>query len=225
MKQYFNHQATIINQCLPPLQQAQRRALEEQHAASPTVKASPGIAASTPPAATPKKAAKTQAAAPAKIPEAVPIAVPIAAPTVEIPKVEPKPVVKEPVAEPAPVEPEAPEPEAVLLEQTPAEIEVEVSAQATEEVHVVEMPPVAISIGEAPVVQEVEPIIPETEVRTFFIHVCMRHVAEKSAFSYFQFRERSSILQTFTHLWPLVIRPFKLFIISVTNHLWRFMPS
>lgn len=151
--------------CLSSLQQAQRRALEEQHAASPPVKASPGIAASTPPAATPKKAAKTQAPAPAKISEAVPIA----APTMEIPKVEPKPVVKEPVAEPVPVKPEVPEPEAVLLEQTPAEVEVEVSAQATEEpVPVVEMPPVAPSIGEAAVVQEVEPIIPENEVRPFF---------------------------------------------------------
>ncbi|XP_044051279.1 calphotin-like isoform X2 [Siniperca chuatsi] len=137
--------------------QAQRRALEEQHAANPPVKASPGIAVSAPPAAAPKKVAKTPAPAPEKIPEAIPIAVPI----VETPKVEPEPVVIEPVAEPVPVEVEAPEPEAVVFEQTP--VEVEVPAPITEEAPVIETPPAEPSIVEAAIVQEAEPIIPETE--------------------------------------------------------------
>ncbi|XP_067378146.1 calphotin-like isoform X3 [Channa argus] len=134
--------------------QAQRRALEEQHATHPPVKASPGIAVSTPPAAAPKKVLKTPAPAPAKFPEAVPIA----APTVES-----KPVVKESVAEPVPVK--ALELEPVLLEPTPAEAEAQVPALVTEEAPVIEMTPVAPSVAEAAVVQEVEAIIPVTEMK------------------------------------------------------------
>ncbi|KAK2837915.1 hypothetical protein Q5P01_015127 [Channa striata] len=106
--------------------QAQRRALEEQHATHPPVKASPGIA------------------------------------VMEVPKVEPKPVVKEPVAEPVPVE--ALELEPVVLEQTPSEAEVEVPPLVAEETPVIEMPPVEASVSEAAVVDEVETIIPVTEI-------------------------------------------------------------
>lgn len=112
-----------------------------------------------PPAATPKKAAKTKAPAPEKIPEAVPIAVPIAEPP---PKAEPKPVVKEPVPEPVPVKAEAPEPEAVVPEQTPAEVQAEVPAPVTEEAPVVETPPAAPPVDEA-AAAAAEPVIPETE--------------------------------------------------------------
>ncbi|XP_075961125.1 uncharacterized protein LOC142964611 [Anarhichas minor] len=159
--------------------QAQRRALEEEHANDPPAKASPGIAVSAPPAAISKKAAKTPA------PVKIPVAVPIVVPTVKIPIVKPEPVVKEPVsvpvAEPVPVpvpveepvsvpvtEPIAvevvvPETEAVVLEQTPAEVEVEVPAPVTEEPPVVEATPAEPPIVEAAIVQEAEPIIPESE--------------------------------------------------------------
>lgn len=140
------------------LQQAQRRALEEQHAANPPVKASPGIAVSVPPAANPKKAAKTAAPAPQKIPEA---AVPAAAPVVESPEVVLQPVVTEPISETVPLDVKAPEePDAaVALEQTPAEVEVEVQVPVTEEA-----PTVETSAPET--VQEAEPVIPETEPDT-----------------------------------------------------------
>nr|XP_020453853.1 calphotin-like isoform X2 [Monopterus albus] len=120
--------------------QAQRRVLEEQHVANLPVKASPGIAVS----------------APAKIPEAVPFALPIAVPTVETPRVEQKQVVKEPFAEPAPVKVDAPKPETVLLEQTPAEAEVQVPAWVTEEAPAIMTPPVAPSTVKATAVQEAE---------------------------------------------------------------------
>ncbi|XP_030592926.1 calphotin-like isoform X3 [Archocentrus centrarchus] len=138
----------------PPLQ-AQRRALEEQHAANPPVKASRGIAVSAPPAGTTKKAAK--APAPEKISQPILVAVPI----VETPKLEP---IAEPVVEPIPVEVQAPE--AVLLEQIPAEVEIEVPAPVTEEAPVVETPSVEPSTVEAAIVQEPEPEIPETEPAT-----------------------------------------------------------
>ncbi|XP_026176986.1 calphotin-like [Mastacembelus armatus] len=132
--------------------QAQRRALEEQHVANTPVKASPGIAASTPPVSTPKKAAKTPAPAPAKIPEAVPIAVP----TVETPKVKPKPAVKEPV----PVM--APGPEALVLEQISTEVKTDVPALVTEDAPGGESLSVAPLIVEA--VNEADPIISVVEV-------------------------------------------------------------
>lgn len=136
------------------MQQAQRRALEEQHAASPPVKASPGIAVSVPPAATPKKAAKAAAPTPEKIQEAIPSAVPI----VESPEVELKPVVKEPGTEPVLGEAEALEPEAVvLLKNSQAEVEVKVPAPVTEEALT------EPDVIEAEIVQEAEADVPETE--------------------------------------------------------------
>lgn len=148
---------TLINSdvfMFSSLQQAQRRALEEQHAANPPVKASPGIAVSVPPAATAKKAAKTAAPTPEKIQEAIPIAVPI----VESPEVELKPVVKEPDTEPVLIEVEALEPEAaVVLKSSQAEVEVEVPALVTEEA------PTEPDVIEAEIVQEAEADVPETE--------------------------------------------------------------
>ncbi|XP_068577159.1 magnetosome-associated protein MamJ-like isoform X3 [Cebidichthys violaceus] len=153
--------------------QAQRRALEEQHASDPPAKASPGIVCA-PPAATSKNAAKTPA--PVQIPVAVPIVAPIVKPEpiveepVSVPVAEPVPVpvpVEEPFsvpeAEPVPVEVAVPEPEAVVLEQTPAEVEVEVPAPVTEEPPVVEATPAEPPVVEAAIVQEAEPIIPEPE--------------------------------------------------------------
>lgn len=137
--------------------QAQRRALEEQHAANPPVKASRGIAVSAPPAGTTKKAAK--APAPEKISQPILVADPI----VETPKLEP---IAEPVVELIPVEVQAPESEAVLLEQIPAEVEIEVPAPVTEEAPVVETPSVEPSTVETAIVQEPEPEIPETEPAT-----------------------------------------------------------
>lgn len=134
--------------------QAQRRALEEQHAANPPVKASRGIAVSAPPVGTTKKAAKAPPPAPEKISQSIPAA----APTVETPKLEPK---AEPVAKPIPDEVQAPESEAVLLEQTPATAEIEVPTPVTVEARAVETPSVKPSTVEANVVQE--PKIPEIE--------------------------------------------------------------
>lgn len=81
-------------------------------------------------------------------------------------EVELKPVVQEPITEPVPVEVETPEPEAVVLEQTPAEVKVEVAAPVTEEALVVETPPAEPAVVEAEIVEEAEPIIPETEPET-----------------------------------------------------------
>ncbi|XP_039906589.1 skin secretory protein xP2 isoform X2 [Simochromis diagramma] len=144
--------------------QAQRRALEEQHAANPPVKASRGIAVSAPPAGTTKKAAKAPpqapAPAPAPAPEKISRSIPAAVPTVETPKLEPK---AEPVAKPIPDEVQAPESEVVLLEQTPATAEIEIPTPVTVEARAVETPSVKPSTVEANVVQEPEPKIPETE--------------------------------------------------------------
>lgn len=144
----------------PALQQAQRRALEEQHAANPPVKASRGIAVSAPPAGTTKKAAKAPPPAPAPAPEKISRSIPAAVPTVETPKLEPK---AEPVAKPIPDEVQAPESEVVLLEQTPVTAEIEIPTPVTVEARAVETPSVKPSTVEANVVQEPEPKIPETE--------------------------------------------------------------
>lgn len=153
------------------MQQAQRRALEDQHAANPPIKSGPGIAASTPPTA-PKKAAKT--AAPGKIPRADPVP----APVVQIPKVEPELIIKEPVQEPVA------KPNAELLEQAPAEVkadshaedevgapadfEIEARVGLTERPPVEWTPPLAPSTSQADI-QEAQFIVPqtvpETEVR------------------------------------------------------------
>ncbi|XP_005738185.1 calphotin-like [Pundamilia nyererei] len=140
--------------------QAQRRALEEQHAANPPVKASRGIAVSAPPAGTTKKAAKAPPPAPAPAPEKISRSIPAAVPTVETPKLEPK---AEPVAKPIPDEVQAPESEVVLLEQTPVTAEIEIPTPVTVEARAVETPSVKPSTVEANVVQEPEPKIPETE--------------------------------------------------------------
>lgn len=123
------------------MQQAQRRILEEQYAASVPVKASPSIAVGAPGTVS-KKAAKTPKPAPQV--KAVPVAVPIVEAPKIIPKVElPK---DEPVTKPASVVVAAPEPE-VIPEVSPPII--------TEE----PVPPVDVAF-----VQEVkEPIIPEAE--------------------------------------------------------------
>ncbi|CAI5649610.1 unnamed protein product [Oreochromis niloticus] len=140
--------------------QAQRRALEEQHAANPPVKASRGIAVSAPPAGTTKKAAKAPPPAPAPAPEKISQAIPAVIPTVETPKLEPK---AEPVAKPIPDEVQPPQSEAVLLEQTPATAEIEVPTPVTVEALAADTPSVKPSTVEANVVQEPEPKIPETE--------------------------------------------------------------
>lgn len=121
------------------LQQAQRRALEDQHAANPLIKTGPGIAA-------PKKAAKTE--------KKVPQAVPVVAPVVQIPKAEPQLVLKEP--EPVPVQAAEAEPE--ILDQPPAEVKVEPGAPSD---FVEWTPLVEPSRGQTGVLQEVT--VPQTE--------------------------------------------------------------
>lgn len=109
---------------------------------------------SAPPPGTTKKAAP----APEKISQAILAAVPI----VGTPKAEPK---AEPVVEPIPGEVQVPECEAVLLEQIPAEAEIEVPVSpVAEEAPVVETPSVVEPpTAEAAIVQEPEPKISETE--------------------------------------------------------------
>lgn len=148
--------------------QAQRRLLEEQHAAPPPAKATPAIAVGAPGTVT-KAVAKTPKPTPPKVPEEVPL--PIAVPIVETPKVTSKTEPpKEPVAKPAPVKvatPE-PEPEVVVLEQTPVEVKIPVPAPVIEEAPVIETPLVEPVKAEGVFVQEDEPIIaaaePVTEV-------------------------------------------------------------
>ncbi|XP_017267600.1 fibrous sheath CABYR-binding protein-like [Kryptolebias marmoratus] len=150
--------------------QAQRRALEDQHAANPPIKTGPGIAASKPPSA-PKKTPKT--AAQGKLPQAVPVN----APVVQIPKVEPELIVKEPEAVPAQVA--VAKPDVEFLDQAPAEekaeshaevevgapldFEIEAQAGVTEEPPTERTPPVEPSTGQAGVSQEAEFIVPQTE--------------------------------------------------------------
>lgn len=134
------------------LQQAQRRALEDQHAASPPIKTGPGIAATTAPTAPKKKAAKTE--------QKTPQAIPVVAPVVQIPKAELELVVKEP----EPVTVRATEAEPEILDQAPAEVKAEPGARAG----VTEEPPewtspVEPSIGQSGVLQEVT--VPQSEVR------------------------------------------------------------
>lgn len=140
--------------------QAQRRILEEQHAACPPVKASPSIAVGAPGTVS-KKAAKTPKPAPPKVPEVVPIAVPIVEEPKVIPKVEPPK--EEPVTTPAPVEVKVvavPEAEVVQEVEIP-----EVPAPVITEEPVIEAPPVEAAPVDVAFVQEEveEPIIPEAE--------------------------------------------------------------
>lgn len=86
---------------LPPLQQAQRRILEEQYAANPPAKASRGTAASVPPGAASRQAVRCTAPAPEKILEAV--------------------TTSEVTCKPVTPEPEA----AAALEQSPTEVRAE----------------------------------------------------------------------------------------------------
>lgn len=147
------------------LQQALRRALEDQHAANPPIKSGPGIAASTPPAA-PKKAAKSAA------PRQIPRADPVPAPVVQIPKVEPELIVKEPVHA------EVEKPNVDLLEQAPTEVkadsnvedevggpadfEIEARVGLSEKSPVEWTPPVRPSTGQADLIQEAQFIVPQT---------------------------------------------------------------
>ncbi|KAM4746743.1 uncharacterized protein FYW61_021778 isoform 2-T3 [Anableps anableps] len=147
--------------------QAQRRALEELHAANPPIKASSGIAISAPPLATPKKAAKTSPPTREKLQQAVPISVPIVEPL----KVEPEPVVKEDAAEAFMVEVIAAESNGVLLEEATVELEVESRvgdevegpARVTKEAPVESSPLLEPSTVEADLAKEAEVAVSETE--------------------------------------------------------------
>ncbi|XP_008416261.1 fibrous sheath CABYR-binding protein-like [Poecilia reticulata] len=143
--------------------QAQRRALEDQHAANPPIKASSGIAISAPPTATPKKAAKISPPTREKPPQAIPIS----APAVEPPKFEPQPVVKEEAAEAFVVEVAAAG--GVLLEQATVDVksrvgdEVEGPARVAKEAPAESIPPAEPSTVEADLAKEAEVPVSEAE--------------------------------------------------------------
>ncbi|MEQ2199957.1 hypothetical protein XENOCAPTIV_018114 [Xenoophorus captivus] len=147
--------------------QAQRRALEEQHAANPPIKSSPGIAISAPSIPTPIKAGKTAPPTCAKLPQAIPISVPL----VELPKVEQEPVLKDNATEVFKVEVAAEESDGVLLERASAGLEVESRvgdevegpALVTKGAPVQSSPPVEPSTVEADLAQEVEVTVSEAE--------------------------------------------------------------
>uniref|UniRef100_A0A1A8BCQ8 Uncharacterized protein n=1 Tax=Nothobranchius kadleci TaxID=1051664 RepID=A0A1A8BCQ8_NOTKA len=145
--------------------QAQRRALEEQHAASPPIKASPGTAVSAPPTTTPTKVPEPASPPSENKPRVIPITVPV----VQTPKVEPQPAVKEPVAEPVQAAVTTKEPDVELLLQVPAEVEVEIHPEVEAEAHTTEAPlvgwtpPVESVTDEAGVGQEAELDVPEPE--------------------------------------------------------------
>nr|XP_054587656.1 calphotin isoform X6 [Nothobranchius furzeri] len=145
--------------------QAQRRALEEQHAANPPTKASPGTAVSAPPTTTPTKVPEPASPPSENKPRVIPITVPV----VQTPKVEPQPAVKEPVAEPVQAEVTTKEPDVELLLQVPAEVEVEIHPEVEAEAHITEAPlvgwtpPVESVTDEAGVGQEAELDVPEPE--------------------------------------------------------------
>ncbi|XP_014904135.1 fibrous sheath CABYR-binding protein-like [Poecilia latipinna] len=144
--------------------QAQRRALEDQHAANPPIKASSGIAISAPPTATPKKAAKISPPTREKPPQAIPIS----APAVEPPKFEPQPVVKEEAAEAFVVEVAAAD-DGVLLEQATVEVEsrvgdeVEGPARVAKEAPAESSAPAEPSTVEADLAKEAEVPVSEAE--------------------------------------------------------------
>ncbi|XP_034026859.1 titin-like isoform X2 [Thalassophryne amazonica] len=133
--------------------QAMMKAPEEQPELSQPIKTKPRVAVSAPPAADPKKAAKTPASAPDKIPKAVIIA--------EMTNVVPEPITEEPIEVPVPVQVQSPKPEVVVLEETLAEGKA--AALGTEEV--LNSQPEETSTT-ATTVQETETISPEivTEV-------------------------------------------------------------
>ncbi|XP_054895808.1 fibrous sheath CABYR-binding protein [Poeciliopsis prolifica] len=144
--------------------QAQRRALEDQHAANPPIKASSGIAISAPPTATPKKAAKISPPTREKRPQVIPIS----APAVEPPKFEPQPVVKEEAAEAFVAEVAASD-DGVLLEQATVEVEsrvgdeVEGPARVAKEAPIKSIPPAEPSTVEDDLTKEAEVPVPETK--------------------------------------------------------------
>lgn len=123
---------------LPPLQQAQRRILEEQYAANPPAKASRGTAASVPPGTAPRQAVKCTESAHEKIPEAV--------------------TALEVIMKPVTPEPEA----ATALEQPPTEAQVEAADVGAEDTSV------ATEAADAEVTPEAEAVLPEagTQVRS-----------------------------------------------------------
>ncbi|MED6287702.1 hypothetical protein CHARACLAT_018968 [Characodon lateralis] len=147
--------------------QAQRRALEEQHAANPPIKSSSGIAISALPIPTPIKAGKTAPPTCAKLQQAIPISVPL----VELPKVEQEPVLKDDATEVFKVEVAAEESDGVLLERASAGLEVESRvgdevegpALVTKGAPVQSSPPVEPSTVEADLAQEVEVTVSEAE--------------------------------------------------------------
>uniref|UniRef100_A0A1A8KKP4 Uncharacterized protein n=1 Tax=Nothobranchius kuhntae TaxID=321403 RepID=A0A1A8KKP4_NOTKU len=153
--------------------QAQRRALEEQHAANPPIKASPGTAVSAPPTTIPTKVPKPASPPSENKPQVIPITVPV----VQTPKVEPQPTVKEPVAEPVQAEVTTKEPDVELLLQVPAEVEVEIHPEVEAEAHITEAPlvgwtpPVESVTDEAGVGQEAELNVPEPEPVTETVDV------------------------------------------------------
>lgn len=123
---------------LPPLQQAQRRILEEQYAANPPAKASRGTAASVPPAAASRQAVKYTAPAPGKILEAV--------------------TTSEVISKAVTPGPEA----AAALERSPTEVQAEAADVGAGET------PVATETAEAApeATPEAEAVLPDTEAGT-----------------------------------------------------------
>ncbi|XP_015231030.1 PREDICTED: fibrous sheath CABYR-binding protein-like isoform X2 [Cyprinodon variegatus] len=150
--------------------QAQRRALEEQHAANPPIKTSSGTAVRPPPITNLKKAAKPTAKTAPPNRENLPQAVPISIPLVEPQKEEPEPVEKEDTAD---VHDEIATVESggVLLEQASCELDVEsrVGDEVVDPAHVgkdgpVESsPPVKPSTVEDDLAQEAESSVSESE--------------------------------------------------------------
>lgn len=123
---------------LPPLQQAQRRILEEQYAANPPAKASRGTAASVPPAAASRQAVKCTAPTPGKILEAV--------------------TTSEVISKAVTPGPEA----AAALERSPTEVQAEAADVGAGET------PVATETAEAApeATPEAEAVLPDTEAGT-----------------------------------------------------------
>ncbi|XP_038161765.1 fibrous sheath CABYR-binding protein isoform X2 [Cyprinodon tularosa] len=150
--------------------QAQRRALEEQHAANPPIKTSSGTAVRPPPITNLKKAAKPTAKTAPPNRENLPQAVPISIPLVEPQKEEPEPVEKEDAAE---VHDEIATVESggVLLEQASCELDVESrvgdevvdSAHVSKDGPVESSPPVKPSTVEDDLAQEAESSVSESE--------------------------------------------------------------
>ncbi|XP_011477117.1 fibrous sheath CABYR-binding protein [Oryzias latipes] len=136
----------------------QRRVLEEQHAANLPVKSSTGMVGAAPPAAAPKKAAKTAAPAPEKISPVIPITAPT--------KLEPKPVEKEPVVELLSENIHAPDADVGLVEQISAEAEDHLDVKPEAPTFAPETLPEEPSADETDAVHKAEVAVLETEPAT-----------------------------------------------------------